>query len=49
MLRRVRASQERMEFDISGLKTRTNSIEIVLGQVITLLAGQSGRLDLVDA
>jgi hypothetical protein len=38
-----------MEFDISGLKTRTNSIEIVLGQVITLLAGQSGRLDLVDA
>jgi len=48
MLRRIRASQERMELDISDLKSRLTAVEITMGQIVSLLAGQSGRMDRIE-
>ena len=45
MLRRIRASQERMELDIMDLKTRVSAIEQVQGQVVVLLGGIGQRMD----
>ena len=45
MLRRIRASQERMELDIQDIKTRMTSLEITVAQMGTQFAAQSLRMD----
>jgi len=47
-LKRIRASQERMELDIADLKSRVSSLELHQGQVLTLLGSLSQRLDRLD-
>lgn len=44
-LRRIRASQERMELEISDLKSRVSALEIIQGQILALLGGLSQRMD----
>ena len=48
MLKRLRASVERMELDIQDVKTRVTGIEVNGAQLATLVAAQSGRLDRID-
>ncbi len=48
LLRRTRASQERMEQDIADLKTRMSSVETMLGQQQIQLAAINGRMDRFD-
>lgn len=48
LLRRTRASQERMEQDIADLKTRMSSVEAMLGQQQIQLAALNGRMDRFD-
>jgi hypothetical protein len=45
MLRRIRASQERMELDLIDVKGRISAIEQVQGQVLNLLGGLGVRMD----
>jgi hypothetical protein len=47
-LRRIRASQERTELDISELKSRVPSLESVTGQVLNLLGTMNQRMDRFD-
>jgi chromosome segregation ATPase len=47
-LRRIRASQERAELDISELKSRASSLERVTGQVLNLLGTMKQRMDRFD-
>ena len=44
-LKRIRASQERTELDVSDLKARVSGLELHQGQVLTLLGSISQRLD----
>jgi hypothetical protein len=44
-LRRIRASQERTELDISELKSRVSGLEQVTGQVLNLLGTINHRMD----
>jgi predicted nucleic acid-binding Zn-ribbon protein len=48
LLRKTRASQERMEVDISDLKVRMSSVENLLGQQQIQIATLNGRLDRFD-
>ena len=48
MLRRIRASHERTEFDISELKSRVSGIELNQGQVLVSLGTLNQRLDRFD-
>jgi len=47
-LRRIRASQERMELEITDLKSRVSAIELIQGQVLALLGALSQRMDRFD-
>jgi len=47
-LRRIRASQERMELEISDLKSRVSAIELIQGQILALLGGLGQRMDRFD-
>ena len=48
MLRRIRASIERVEADVGDLKLRTSAIETHLGQTQIQNAGMNSRLDRID-
>ncbi len=48
MLRRIRASQERMELDVIDIKSRLTGVEISVGQLTSQLATQSLRLDRIE-
>jgi polyhydroxyalkanoate synthesis regulator phasin len=48
LLRRVRASQERMELDVADLKARLSAVEQPLGQQQIQLAALNGRMDRFD-
>jgi predicted nucleic acid-binding Zn-ribbon protein len=48
MLRRIRASQERMELDMVDVKARLTGVEISVGQLTSQLASQSLRLDRIE-
>jgi len=48
MLRKVRASQERMEQDVADLKVRMSSVENLLGQQQIQFAALNGRMDRSD-
>jgi predicted nucleic acid-binding Zn-ribbon protein len=48
MLRRIRASQERMELDMVDIKARLTGVEISVGQLTSQLASQSLRLDRIE-
>ncbi|MBT9292723.1 hypothetical protein [Prosthecodimorpha staleyi] len=48
MLKRIRASQERMELDLSDLKSRVSSLELHQGQTLAMMGGISQRLDRLD-
>ena len=47
-LRRIRASQERMELDVQDLKVRMSSVETTQGQILTALGALNGRMDRFD-
>ena len=47
-LRRIRASQERMELDLSDLRVHVSAIEGTVAHAVTHLAAQSVRLDRID-
>jgi len=47
-LRHIRRSVDETRLDVMDLKTRMTAAEVSLGQVITLLAGQSGRMDRIE-
>jgi hypothetical protein len=47
-LRRIRASQERMELDISELKARVSGLEQVTGQILHLMGTMNQRMDRFD-
>jgi len=48
LLRKIRASQERMETDIGDLKLRMSACEQNLGQMHLQLAGLNMRMDRFD-
>ena len=48
MLRRIRASQERIELDVNDIKVRTSSVERHLGEAPLQMAAINVRLDRVD-
>ena len=48
MLRRIRASQERMELDMGELKSRVTAIEQSQGHVLILLGTLNQRMDRFD-
>ncbi len=47
-LKRIRASQDRMELDITDLKVRMSSMEQHQGQILTLLGSLAQRMDRLD-
>lgn len=47
-LRRIRASQERMELDMGELKSRVSALELVQGQILSLLGTMNQRMDRFD-
>lgn len=47
-LRRIRASQERTELDMSELKARASGLEQVTGQILTLMGTLNQRMDRFD-
>jgi hypothetical protein len=47
-LRHIRRTVDETRLDLMDLKTRVTAVEISLGQVVTLLAGQSGRMDRIE-
>jgi predicted nucleic acid-binding Zn-ribbon protein len=47
-LRRIRASQDRMELDLQDVKIRVTAIEQHLGQVQIQIASLNGRMDRFD-
>ncbi|MEA2879324.1 MAG: hypothetical protein QOF14_4520 [Hyphomicrobiales bacterium] len=47
-LRRIRASQERMELDIGEMKSRVSALEQTTGQIMTLLGTMNQRMDRFD-
>jgi hypothetical protein len=47
-LRHIRPSVDETRLDVMDLKTRVTAVQVSLGQVITLLAGQSGRMDRIE-
>jgi archaellum component FlaC len=48
LLRRIRASQDRTEADISDFKLRMSAVENHLGQMQIQLAGLNTRMDRFD-
>ncbi len=48
MLRRIRASQERMELDVVDLKARVSGIEIVQGNILNQIGGLGVRMDRIE-
>jgi hypothetical protein len=48
MLRRMRASQERMELDVVDIKGRISAIEQVQGQMLSMIGGLGVRLDRIE-
>ena len=47
-LRHIRRNVDETRLDLMDLKTRVTAVEVSLGQVVTLLAGQSGRMDRIE-
>jgi thiamine pyrophosphokinase len=47
-LRRIRASQDRMELDMTDLKVRMSAMEQHQGQIMTLLGSLGQRMDRLD-
>ena len=47
-LRHIRRAADETRLDLMDLKTRVTALEVSFGQVITLLAGQSGRMDRIE-
>ena len=48
LLRRVRASQDRTELDLSDVKSRVSALEGMHGQALVLLGTMSQRMDRFD-
>ena len=48
MLRRMRASQERVELDLGEIKVRLSSLEETQGQLLVLLGTMNKRMDRFD-
>jgi hypothetical protein len=44
-LRLIRASMQKLEFDVADMKVRTSMIETNTGQVITSLGALNARMD----
>jgi hypothetical protein len=47
-LRHIRRSGDETRLDVMDLKTRVTALEVSFGQVVTLLAGQSARMDRIE-
>ena len=47
-LRHIRRAVDETRLDLMDLKTRVTAVEVSLGQVVTLLAAQSGRMDRIE-
>jgi hypothetical protein len=47
-LRHIRRAVDETRLDILDLKTRMTTVEVSLGQIMTQLAGHSGRMDRIE-
>jgi predicted nucleic acid-binding Zn-ribbon protein len=47
-LRRIRASQDRMELDVSEMKSRMSALEQTTGQVLISIGTMNQRMDRFD-
>ena len=47
-LRRIRASQERMELDLGEMKSRVSALEQTTGQILNSLGIMNQRMDRFD-
>jgi len=47
-LRHIRRAVDELRLDVMDIKARMTAMEITMGQVISLLATQSGRMDRFD-
>ena len=47
-LRHIRRGVDELRLDVADLKTRVTAVEITMGQIMSLLAAQSGRLDRIE-
>jgi hypothetical protein len=47
-LRHIRRGVDELRLDVADLKTRVTGVEIAMGQMMSLLAAQSGRMDRIE-
>jgi hypothetical protein len=47
-LRHIRRGVDELRLEVTDLKTRATTVEITMGQIVTMLAGQSARMDRID-
>ena len=47
-LRHVRKDVDELRLDMSDVKARMTAIEVTMGQIVSLIATQSGRMDRID-
>jgi hypothetical protein len=47
-LRHVRKAVDELRLDMSDVKARMTAVEVTMGQIVSLLATQSGRMDRID-
>jgi len=44
----VRQGVDELRLDMSDVKARMTAIEVTMGQIVSLIATQSGRMDRID-
>jgi hypothetical protein len=44
----VRQGVDELRLDMSDVKARMTAVEITMGQIVSLIATQSGRMDRID-
>ena len=47
-LRHIRKAVDELRLDMSDVKARMTAIEVTMGQIVSLIATQSGRMDRID-
>ena len=47
-LRHIRKAVDDLRLDILDVKSRATGLEILMGQMVSLMAAQSGRMDRID-
>jgi hypothetical protein len=47
-LRHIRKAVDELRLDMSDVKARMTAVKVTMGQIVSLIATQSGRMDRID-